>query len=167
MAIAWGTVPDWIAACGTVGALGGAVWLLRVELGRRAEEVEDRKRAQAHLVAAWVERSDNHHDDGSDYHVRIVNRSDLPIYEGQVRLEWPGRAGGQHFGIEVLAPGSDISRLFRFASYPYAEHYTYQYQWPSTFPKVSLGFTDASGIAWRKYGDGTLAEGYWPPEEVE
>lgn len=167
MTVAWGTAPDWIAAVGTAGALGGAVWLLRVELGRRREEVEDRKRAQAQLVAAWVERADNHRNDESDYHVRIINRSDLPLYQAMLRFEWPQRTAGSHFGIGVLAPGCDTSKLIRFASYPYAEHYDYQYLWPSLYPKVSLGFVDASGTAWRKYDDGTLVEGHWPSEEGE
>jgi hypothetical protein len=51
----WGTLPDWLAAAGTIGAFFAGLRLLRKELDTRREALEDRRRAQARLVAAWTD----------------------------------------------------------------------------------------------------------------
>jgi hypothetical protein len=50
----YGTLPDWLAALGTIGAFFAGLRLLRKELEARRDDVEDRRSAQARLVAAWV-----------------------------------------------------------------------------------------------------------------
>jgi hypothetical protein len=49
----WGTVPDWVTAFGTILAFLVALRLLAKELAARWEVEEDRRRAQARLVAVW------------------------------------------------------------------------------------------------------------------
>jgi hypothetical protein len=50
-----GTIPDWIAALGTVAAFLVALRLLAKELASRREYEEDRRRAQASRVVCWLE----------------------------------------------------------------------------------------------------------------
>lgn len=50
-----GTIPDWIAALGTVLAFFVALRLLFKELAARREYEEDRRRAQAGRVVCWLE----------------------------------------------------------------------------------------------------------------
>ena len=52
----WGTIPDWIAAIGTAGALGATVSLLRGELRQRDAE-------QARLVACWYDVDEYYADE--------------------------------------------------------------------------------------------------------
>ena len=49
-----GTLPDWLAALGTVGGFFAGLRLLRKELDARREVEEDRRRQQASRVACWV-----------------------------------------------------------------------------------------------------------------
>jgi hypothetical protein len=50
----WGTVPDWLEAFGTLAAFAVALRLLAKELAARREVEEDRRRAQARLMSAWI-----------------------------------------------------------------------------------------------------------------
>lgn len=50
--VEWGTVPDWVAAFGTLAAFAVALRLLFKELEARREYEADRRRDQARLVAA-------------------------------------------------------------------------------------------------------------------
>lgn len=76
----WGSVPEWFAAIGTVGALFVALVLLRNELAdrRRAAEVADRRPADG--IFAWAEPR----TDAGGWQTFILNRSDEPIYDAVV-----------------------------------------------------------------------------------
>jgi hypothetical protein len=163
--VVWGSVPDWVGALGTTGALLAAVAVLALDLRRRREEIRHRERAQAELIAAWVETSSpTSSSTRTTYHVRIVNQSELPVYETMLRIEWPRKTPGHHWGVGVVAPGADISKPIDFDAYPDDVHY--QYVRSGMHPLVSLGFIDAAGKPWRKYGDGKIEPGYWPvPQE--
>ena len=50
----FGTVPDWLAAVGTLLAFVVALRLLFKELAAHREQEEDRRRNQASLVTAWM-----------------------------------------------------------------------------------------------------------------
>jgi hypothetical protein len=53
--VEYGTVPDWLAGAGTVGALVVALVLLSHDLRARREVEEERRRAQASRVVCWLE----------------------------------------------------------------------------------------------------------------
>jgi len=55
LSVEYGTVPDWLAGTGTVGALAVALVLLSQDLRARREVEEDRRRAQASRVVCWLE----------------------------------------------------------------------------------------------------------------
>ena len=76
----WGSVPEWFAAIGTVGALFVALILLRNELAdrRRAAEVGDHRPADG--VFAWAEPR----TDAGGWQTFVLNRSDEPIYDAVV-----------------------------------------------------------------------------------
>jgi hypothetical protein len=124
----WGTLPDYLAAAGTVGAFFAGVRLLRKELEARRDDIEDRRSAQARLVAAWVSPSHPEVDpDGSNprrvYYILTRNGSSEPVQSVQVvtrarpsgitfiKSDQPpparkrsGKALGQLRGYKVIAP---------------------------------------------------------------
>jgi hypothetical protein len=88
MSIQFGDIPTWVAAIGTVGALGAAMWQISNERRRRiAQETQDRTerhQSQARLVAAWIGEIESATED-SDYDngrtaVELLNGSAEPIY---------------------------------------------------------------------------------------
>src|SRR5712691_9593831 len=111
MGIAWGTFPDWVGAVGTAGALMAAVSVLALDLKRRQEEHLATEKAQARLVAGWLlgvgHEAQTPNGTVWTYAARYVNRSDLPVYDCLLRLEWPGQAGAHHLIKGVLAPGEE------------------------------------------------------------
>jgi hypothetical protein len=141
-AIAWGSLPEWIAAIGTVGALAVALVLLKAELDdarlRRGEEV----RAQARRVLAWIEYTGDHPE------VVIRNASDAPIYNVEATAT---ETAGQHFEhgrtsvsrSKVLPPG-DTER---------SEVYE-----PGQWAWVNVWFTDSAENHWIRSGDGRLTK---------
>lgn len=156
MSINWGSVPDWVGAVGTVGALAAAVMVFAAELRHRREERKDAEKDQARLVAAWIEGPAESTITSSNpevtFRVRILNRSDLPVYNCLTRLEWPGNPAAHHQILGAVAPGTDRELILGIKWTTAA----------SNWPTLSLGFTDAAGRHWRQYGAGKLEPGYWP-----
>lgn len=82
-----GDLPTWLAAVGTVGALGAAFWQIGAERRRRhereAQEHEERHRAQARLIAA-VLGPEEHGGIGSRASdrtgIELINGSPEPVY---------------------------------------------------------------------------------------
>jgi len=81
----WGTVPDWVTAFGTLAAFAVALRLLAKELAARREYEEDRRRDQARLVAAWVERFIAMAPT-NQYVVVLRNGSEEPVYDLRVTM---------------------------------------------------------------------------------
>lgn len=78
----FGSVADWLAAIGTVGALFVSLNLLREDRRMRARE-------QATRISVWTEwrRSPDHHDTSErEYFAYINNASDAPIYVDLMRV---------------------------------------------------------------------------------
>jgi hypothetical protein len=153
----WGSVPDWLAALGTVAAFAVALQLLAKELEVRREAEEDRRSEQARLVSAWPQ--DPFWEQGQTWlPVAIRNGSSEPVYQvravmvppespyasdpevatadvNKVRVRReivaPGQLTIAHFGIEALnvVPGP-----------------------------ISVSFIDAAGRRWKRYPDGRLVE---------
>jgi hypothetical protein len=71
----WGTVPDWLSAVGTVGALWAGVLLLRKELDERHDAQRRERELQARLVYCWVR------DGATQRTIVIQNASTEPIID--------------------------------------------------------------------------------------
>jgi hypothetical protein len=88
MSIQVGDIPTWVAAIGTIGALGAALWQISNERTRRiAQEAQDRSerhQSQARLVAAWIGEIDYGlgipGDDDGRTAIELLNGSAEPIY---------------------------------------------------------------------------------------
>lgn len=156
-AVNWGSFPDWVAAIGTVGALVAAVLVFAFELAHRRTERKDAEKDQARQLAAWIVRQEEapltSNRSPVPFRVRIINRSNLPVYDCLVRLEWPGDPAAHHHILGTVAPDFDETRVIGI---------TWSQAATNSWPAVSLGFTDAAGRAWRQYGAGKLEPGYWP-----
>lgn len=168
--VALGTVPDWIAAIGTAGALMAAVVVLAFEVASRRRERETIRRKQAELVAVWLRSADPGRrertpgaagvgdDDRKEwlvYRAHVLNRSDLPVFAALVRAEWDDLPGSHHTVVHTIAPGATLDVDVRVASRPVI----------SSFPRVSIGFRDVGGLVWHRWDDGTLLEGSWSHDE--
>jgi hypothetical protein len=160
----WGTAPEWLAAIGTLLAFGVAFWLLRKELAVRRESVEDRRQAQASLVAAWVsEPSRQIERDGRTklvYQLVTRNGSGQPIYNVQVRMLLPE-------GFKLTSPDEIfLPQLPQFRYEVLPPKYTKPELLTSIQPErlrhwlmpkpVEITFADAQGYKWRRDPTGKI-----------
>ena len=95
MPVQLGDLPEWLAAVGTVGALGGALWQIRVERNRRlaqdAHDREENRREQARKIACWPGESEDVPGPmdpwwGTSTPIDLVNGSDQPVYNVVVSI---------------------------------------------------------------------------------
>jgi hypothetical protein len=153
----WGTVPDWLAAVGTLAAFAVALRLLAKELAARRQYEEDRRRGQARLVAAWTSTpsmSRRLGDKPSMFDVIVRNGSDEPIYAVVLTMlaptfyrkppTGPHVGGGVAFeaAYGVLGPHDE-------------ERVTHVVESTSPGP-VRVTFTDSQGYRWRRHPMGEL-----------
>jgi hypothetical protein len=180
----WGTVPDWLAAVGTVAAFAVALGLFRKEQKARREYEEDRRREQARLISAWPEapevpgvkdRPRNTdviawmRETGTDAYVHLVmkNGSAEPVYRifavmvasDSSYADDPEVGAGQPGTAEarrrILPPGEEDKGIFaRFLD---------GFETGIRPGPVSIAFTDAAGRHWKRYPDGRLVELNRPP----
>lgn len=146
-AIDWGSVPDWFAAIGTVGALVVALLLLGKELKdrRRAAALADLQPASQ--VFAWA-KPEKARKGWATY---VLNGSNEPIYDVIVRFTPRiDRSGAQT--VERLwgtvAPG----RPEKGDWYPNDPREVFG------FPRVEIEFTDGRGRHWVRDPDGHLEQ---------
>jgi hypothetical protein len=164
----WGTLPDWLAAAGTIGAFFAGLRLLRKELDTRREALEDRRRAQARLVAAWTDIQPVPGLLGPPItippyeHVFFVrNGSEEPVYDVSIimvaedspyaddpeaawRKDGALEAGAMHAHFSIVPPGERIRNTIPAAVAP------------SPYPPCALSFTDAQERRWKRYPNGRL-----------
>lgn len=154
----WGSVPDWLAAVGTLAAFAVALRLLAKELAARREYEGDRRRAQARLISTWDTFPEPDPHDSSVYwfYVVVKNASEEPVYRVSVVMEEPGSifaetTGSPNARMEffTVAPGESDRLGFRMP-----EHRS---------GRLTLSFTDAAGRRWERYPDGRLVELNRPP----
>lgn len=149
----YGTLPDWLAAAGTIGAFVAGLRLLGKELETRREALEDRRLAQARMVAAWATEPYLEGESGEKkFALKAYNGSDEPIYEVAVVLKPhprvlendpdPGWRMTACLSVGVLGPRHDEVRYLstkRVSPGP-----------------VEISFTDAAGRRWTRFPDGSL-----------
>jgi hypothetical protein len=133
-----GTVPDWIAAIATSGALLVAVSLLARELRTHAV-------TQARLISAWVTELE---EPGTQSYLSVIvqNKSDEPVYDlviwtfDSVADEDVGEPGSVRFSVDVLPPDT---RHQATESLPARMGHV---------PTITVKFTDSAGRRWRRSG---------------
>lgn len=134
----WGSVPDWVGAVGSAGALIGAVVLLGIESSRRRSERRAEEEDQASLVAVWLDGADF---ESGTWIARVSNRSDLPIFDCFVDVWYPNELPSRAHIWGVRPQDALDSNLVAARSDPTSR---------SVFPNVSLQFVDANGRGWRR-----------------
>jgi hypothetical protein len=160
-----GTIPDWIAALGTVAAFLVALRLLAKELAARREYEEDRRRAQASRVVCWLEEAPTTasytpsmttptvtHVVGNHLEVELHNGSEEPVFDCQV-----------HVDLDPAAPRTfkDGSRRLTLTERMLPPGHTRR---PLSLPGADLPhartwmvFTDASNQRWQRSHTGRLS----------
>ncbi len=172
----WGDVPTWVGAITTALALIAAGYaakvswnVLKVEQVRDAAAAEaaarerDReRRAQADLIATWLQPSA--HEDSDNAEIRVRNASSLPVYQVVVEVmaggavtaavPWmvlpPGEVGA------ALPPGSRGRRQSLVADVYGNEAEGYEHRLEDL--SVRLRFIDAVGASWARSESGALIE---------
>lgn len=156
----WGSVPDWLAAIGTLAAFGVALRLLAKELDARREQEEDRRRAQARLVNAWPTMKWRESDGEAESWFVVVNASDEPVY--QVKVTVVPRDSG--FAADPEAARGQVPTIEEDLPLPLRPQETSE-RWAPAESKLGtwhvvlgLSFTDSMGRRWKRYPDGRLVE---------
>jgi hypothetical protein len=138
-----GTLPEWIAALGTVGALAFVAVGLHREREARQRDERDRDAAQARLIVAWpLDEIDPLPLGDIIYFAKLANYSQLPVR-----------------GITLtFQPGNLTKNISEQLPKQVSEH-----EFRVTGPTVpvpiggramTLVFLDARGLRWRRTQDG-------------
>jgi hypothetical protein len=144
----WGSVPDWLAAVGTLAAFFVALRLLAKELAARREQEEDRRRNQARLVVAWATFKEVSETEVR-YSVVMRNGSDEPVYDGLCVVVPSTAVFEWEVGWLILPPHEIKEGDLRLPE---------RYWRPLWEAAIELSFTDAAGRRWTRYPDGRLVE---------
>lgn len=137
----WGSVPDWLAAIGTLAAFAVALRLLAKELTARREQEQDRRSEQARHVAAWAFRAAG---TPAGHILFVRNKGEEPVSSIRLVMEHPDEPGTvtREETWPLLPPGLE-DELGRYPHPP---------------GPITLSFTDAAGRRWTRYPDGRLVE---------
>lgn len=186
--------PGWISSLGAVGALivaSYAAWkshgLFKIESDRDEANREREERAQADLVAAWLDvRTMSESTRSRRWHIVIVNGNRVPVYSLRVAIiagfNKPTHLGGAKM-IErffpVLQPGEELSYL-KEGLIGVIESSLTPEQVAEFRVRLRTGenavieacavwitFRDASGIHWTRSNEGKLSRSLEGPFEVE
>jgi hypothetical protein len=161
--VEYGTLPDWLAGAGTVGALAVALVLLAHDLRARREVEEDRRWAQAGRVVCWLESVETVPPEPlpagvmarvGARHLEVIlhNGSEEPVFDCQVRVDLDPAAprtfmdGSRRFPLteRMLPPGQTRRPLDHpGADLPHAS--------------VWMVFTDTSNRRWQRGHSGRLS----------
>lgn len=193
MPVNFGDAPTWVAAIGTVGALGAALFQINSERNRRLEaeslQRDELHRAHSRLISAWpgpvIWPPDPNRQVGRTA-IDCSNASDEPVYnvvvgiafiqgaaprttEGLLQSDLGQRAGTPTTTLNVLPPGKWRAWIPRsdWASFMGAR------------VGAEIAFTDRAGSHWLRRANGELIEleqdplsyfaqfGFYPPHEFQ
>lgn len=146
--ISVGDAADIFSACGTVGAFGVALYLLRQEQYREAARSEDERRAQASRVSAWMETRAAVNG-GRTLYFFVSNASEMPIYDVSLPSIVPQdgkNAADEAEFIGLVPPGETIQR-------PAPAEWLRTYMSPEPVP---VEFSDSRGQQWSRDEQGSL-----------
>lgn len=197
-ALAWGDVPTWLSSLGGIGALIAATIaarasldVLRIESGRDTDAADKEERAQADLVAAWLDRKS---EDGPSpgfrgWHIVVANASKVPVHGAVVatyidpifvdRERAPRKlydeVQGLNFGSQVitvdlivLPPGGRKLELLPehrsdVKPAPDSERIWRVQNVLAREARIWITFRDASGVQWTRSDRGVLTRGFAGP----
>lgn len=131
--INWGSVPDWFAAVGTVGALLATVAII-------AREKREQRRASADSLVSWVLTTAQQGEDGQTefgHAVHLHNVGSQPIPQVMIirKIGASQKIEMQRLSVVGLSPGQSVSSRVKTS--------------PSTSePILWLRIQDASGKPW-------------------
>lgn len=166
LVIAWGTVPEWLAAVGTTAAFVGGVILIRKELKEFRLLQESQAMGDARRVFAWPTfetGGDTFVGEGwervrAGYWLHLRNGGDAPIYDCRVRLIVPDDSALNHGGLRypLVPPGETCSWILGPSDLDVlpVEYPTK----PSYQAWAEVVFTDTAGRRWRRGEKGVLQE---------
>ena len=177
-----GSFPDWVAAVATLAAFCAAVVAgklahdaLKIEQGRDRDRQEEARKAQASLVAAWVDGEPSVLDDGSGdllrYKVVIRNHSQLPVTSVCIRLvhERVGAERATHtyvgtsIDINTLPPGDLNNRYISVRPVELSRASSIRDdEIEDASERLEVGFRDATGALWRRTPRGRLLQVDYP-----
>lgn len=139
----------WLAAIGTVGTLGYALWQIADERTRRRRASE---REQANRVSAWCTGTQHLVGEGLHVSVSCRNASDLPIYNVAVVVYPDG---------DWKQAALSVKRELATMGLEEAQEVDVFYAGPVMHnlgrdTPVGVTFTDAGGTHWSREPDGAL-----------
>ena len=141
-----GTLPEWFAAVGTVGALFVSLWLLKEQRDDRQADKEEKRAAQARQVSIWA---DGVEDSGTNFIVSYIaqNASGDPIYQVDARLP-TGTQGTFIRYLGMMGPGERRRvRIMVGRSQPVGDK------------SPEIIFVDSNDRTWHRGRRGVLTEG--------
>lgn len=159
MSVNWGSVPDWLAATGTVVAVV-ALTLASKDYRSRADEFRDNEAAQARLVTSSR--------DAANQALEIVNHSAQPIFNVEIedltlradpaaRWQLSPHVFGLESSIDILPAGGKHWVAIQFVE---ADGAVFNVSSALVHrPGADIGFdarvkfTDAGGLRWRRLND--------------
>lgn len=181
----WGDVPTWVSSVGGLGALFAAsfaAWrshgLFQIESNRDKEARERDERAQADLVAAWLDRRPPPDGMFPTWHIIIGNGNKVPMYAVQVLVIAGTATDGSNVirrSFPVLQPGEELSfireGLLDSITLPLAQKEAMNLKNALkgdesaviAMCQVWTTFRDASGVNWTRSNDGILRRGVSGP----
>lgn len=148
----WGSVPTWVA---TIGALVAVAFTGRSYVLNRRRET----REQASKVACWAYPAGN-----GEWHLAVLNRSDLPVFDLTGTLSDPKTAAPlltlRHAAVP---PSADVKAIpvgdaFRWGNVGVTTA-VLGLTYDDTAQPVQIEFRDAAGLTWQRDGTGRLHRG--------
>lgn len=133
--VAFGAVPDWVAAIGTTLAFFVAFVVLTLD--RR-----ERRRRQAGQVSAWFERGESKAD------LHVLNSSETPVYNVRVTPQLAG-SSWDVIRLPLIGPKSNLI-------IPPAVELPGIKDVSNEFLGVRISFQDAEGRRWERARNGKL-----------
>lgn len=164
----WGSVPEWVAAVGTAGALLVGGWLLLKELREFRLIEKSRETEDAKKVSGWwkwevggntFSPSEGHWIKVQHgYWLHLRNGSGAPIYDCEIRLVVPSDETLQHHGYiyPLIAPGETYPSPVPSSALGLMDvEYPLEPAWDAW---VEVTFTDPEGRRWQRGEKGKLEE---------
>ena len=150
----WGTVPEWLAAIGTVGTL---LYFAASYINDRRLAREEWRQSQARLFDAWLE-SVSIEGDERHYTVRLSNASGQAIRNVDIGVELGGQriATAEWGTVPPTAPGDRNDAIVTEALGPSSLWLNASEDIVRDGTTVLTSFVDASGNRWHRTGKGEL-----------
>lgn len=164
----WGDVPTWLAFVGAAAAAWYTRRTLEIERGRDRRADDDRRRAQAELVSAWIDdvRVVSDGTATTEPGVVVRNLGSQPIHAVSVRVHPAGHPSFVGFERPVVPPSSTLDGyLFDPVEHPERGAFVMTDGREPDDPDavirawgLTLTFRDGAGRTWQRPPDGRLVE---------